>query len=1042
MSRSSSVETIFFAALEKADPEARAAYLESACSGDVELRRVVAKMLDAHPKAGGFLESPAEAVAVGEIEPRGELPGAVIGPYTLLEQIGEGGMGTVFMAEQTHPVQRRVALKVIKPGMDSRHVVARFENERQALALMDHVNIARVLDAGTTGAGSSQVPYFVMELVLGVPITEYCDDNHLTPRDRLELFMPVCRAIQHAHQKGIIHRDIKPSNVLVTLCDGKPVPKVIDFGVAKATEQESSERTLFTQHGTLVGTLEYMSPEQAESSAQGIDTRSDIYSLGVLLYELLTGSTPLDNERVRRAANAEVLRMIKEEDPPKPSTRLSDSGEALASISRQRRTDPTKLANLVRGDLDWIVMKTLEKDRNRRYETASGLAQDLQRYLADEPVLACPPSTAYKLKKFLRRNRAAVSAAAAILLVLVAGIAGTAYGLIRAENRRAEAEKARTEEAVQRQLAERAEAATLDDYRASTDDAIEHLIGSKSELGPQERAYLERTLERWKSFAARQGDDERSRAIRGEGHHRVASLWQRLGRPQEARAAYETARDLRSGLVAAFPDVPRYRRDLADTHDGLGVLLRNLGAHAPARAENEAALELRLELAEAFPDVPGYRHELSRSHSNLGVLLWDLGQRDDARKEFETVRDLLVRLVAASPDAPQYRDELGRTRHNLAVLLNREGRRDEAHAEFMAAIGLQQELAAAFPAVPAYRQELARTNHNTAVLLVELGQRDEARSTFETARDLRRDLAASFPAIPEYQLDLAHTHNSLGLLLNDLGQTDAACAEYATARDLQRKLVTAFPSIPEYQEDLAGTLNNEGLLLHGLGRHDVARAELTAAIEVHRKLSADYPAVPAYQADLGASYCNFANLVRDEGQLDDSLVWYGLGIRALAAVYDRDRRNVTAQQHLRNCYVGRARAYGRLRKHADAVQDFATTIELTPPAEQTSYRAERAVSRMRAGQWSEAVTEVEELVDASDWPADGWFEFACVYAVASKSVAGREAAYADRAVELLFRAIAAGYQAVARITADAELDALRGREDFQRLITGLEAGKK
>ena len=285
--------------------------------------------------------------------------------------------------------------------MDTRQVIARFEAERQALALMDHPNIARVLDAGATDTGR---PYFVMELVHGVPITEYCDDNQLTPRERLELFVPVCQAIQHAHQKGIIHRDIKPSNVLVTLYDGKPVPKVIDFGVAKATEQRLTERTLFTQFGTIVGTLEYMSPEQAEMSGLDIDTRSDIYSLGVLLYELLTGSTPLEQPRLRQAAYAEMLRLIREEEPPKPSTRLSSS-DTLPAIAAARKTEPAKLARLMRGELDWIVMKALEKDRNRRYETASGLAADVQRYLHDEPVEACPPSTRYKLSKFLRRYR-------------------------------------------------------------------------------------------------------------------------------------------------------------------------------------------------------------------------------------------------------------------------------------------------------------------------------------------------------------------------------------------------------------------------------------------------------------------------------------------------------------------------------------------------------------------------------------------------------------------------------------------------------------
>ena len=313
--------------------------------------------------------------------------------------------------------------------MDSRQVIARFEAERQALAMMDHVNIARVLDAGATESGR---PYFVMELVHGVPITKYCDDNHLTPRERLELFVPVCQAIQHAHQKGIIHRDIKPSNVMITLYDGKPVPKVIDFGVAKATEQKLTERTLFTQYGTMVGTLEYMSPEQAEMSALGVDTRSDIYSLGVLLYELLTGSTPLTHKRVKEAAYGEILRMIKEEEPPKPSTRLSDSGEALASISAQRHMEPAKLAKLMRGELDWIVMKTLEKDRNRRYETANGFAADVQRYLNDEPVQACPPSAGYRFRKFARRNKRILATVGLLALALITGTVVSAWQAIRA----------------------------------------------------------------------------------------------------------------------------------------------------------------------------------------------------------------------------------------------------------------------------------------------------------------------------------------------------------------------------------------------------------------------------------------------------------------------------------------------------------------------------------------------------------------------------------------------------------------------------------
>jgi serine/threonine protein kinase/WD40 repeat protein/tetratricopeptide (TPR) repeat protein len=471
-------KTIFQQAAEIASADQRQGYVAEACGVDQALRLEVEGLLRHHDRLGSFLE-PAAGDPVTTDEPTAnERPGTVIGPYKLLQQIGEGGMGAVFMAEQTQPVRRMVALKVIKAGMDSAQVIARFEAERQALAMMDHVNIARVLDAGATESGR---PYFVMELVHGVPITKYCDDNQLTPRERLELFVPVCQAIQHAHQKGVIHRDIKPSNVMVTLYDGKPVPKVIDFGIAKATEQKLTERTLFTQYGAMVGTLEYMSPEQAEMSALGVDTRSDVYSLGVLLYELLTGSTPLTRKRFKEAAYGEILRIIKEEEPPKPSTRLSDSGAALASISAQRKTEPAKLSKLMRGELDWIVMKTLEKDRNRRYETASGFAADLKRYLNDETVLACPPSVGYRLRKFVRRNRGRVVAASLVVLALVGGIVGTTWGMLRATEAEADAraetvekDKARAKTAEERDHAENAEQAE----RASKFEAMNKLCGS------------------------------------------------------------------------------------------------------------------------------------------------------------------------------------------------------------------------------------------------------------------------------------------------------------------------------------------------------------------------------------------------------------------------------------------------------------------------------------------------------------------------------------------------------------------------------------
>jgi WD40 repeat protein/serine/threonine protein kinase len=464
------VQSIFGGALEIESSVDRAAYLDKACGPDASLRAEVEGLLGALSRAGEFMRRPVASAAVeatADEQPLTESPGAVIGPYKLLQQIGEGGMGIVYMAEQEQPIRRRVALKIIKPGMDSTQVIARFEAERQALALMDHQNIAKVLDAGTTDSGR---PYFVMELVHGVPITQYCDDHQLTPRQRLELFMPVCQAVQHAHQKGIIHRDLKPSNVLVCLYDGVPVPKVIDFGVAKATGQQLTERTMFTQFGSLVGTLEYMSPEQAEMSQLGIDTRSDVYSMGVMLYELLTGTTPLERHRLREAGFDEIRRLIREEEPPKPSTRLSTSGVALAAISAQRQTEPAKLTRLVRGELDWIVMKALEKDRNRRYESANGLAKDVERYLHDEPVEACPPTTGYKLRKFARKHKTGLATAAGFLVLLLIGTAVSAWQAVRAQanENKANAHAAQAEQKEQEAKNERDQVRALNDQLQRT----------------------------------------------------------------------------------------------------------------------------------------------------------------------------------------------------------------------------------------------------------------------------------------------------------------------------------------------------------------------------------------------------------------------------------------------------------------------------------------------------------------------------------------------------------------------------------------------
>ncbi len=455
------VKEIFADALEKSDAAERATYLAQACGNDVQLRQHVEALLKAHEKAGAFLEQP-PVTALGvpplggtETEPAKagtpngpggtvvlstpltEKPGDRIGRYKLREKIGEGGCGVVYVAEQEQPIRRRVALKVIRLGMDTKAVIARFEAERQALAMMDHPNIAKVLDAGTTETGR---PYFVMELVRGIRITDYCDQNKLSTPERLDLFMQVCHAVQHAHQKGIIHRDIKPSNILVTLHDGVPVPKVIDFGIAKATEGRLTDLTVYTELHQFIGTPAYMSPEQAEMSGLDIDTRSDIYSLGVLLYELLTGKTPFDPQELLQSGLDAMRRTIREQEPPRPSTRLSTMLDVdLTAVAQRHGAEPPRLIHLIRGDLDWITMKALEKDRTRRYETANGLALDLERHLKNETIIARPPSSAYRFQKLVQRNKLAFAAAAVVSGVLVLGVIVSTWQAVRATHAKREA---------------------------------------------------------------------------------------------------------------------------------------------------------------------------------------------------------------------------------------------------------------------------------------------------------------------------------------------------------------------------------------------------------------------------------------------------------------------------------------------------------------------------------------------------------------------------------------------------------------------------
>jgi len=767
------VRDLFLAAAELPAAD-RAAYLSANTGADAELRAAVERLLAAHEQPAPILDRPAPGVPTADYAPIAETVGTKIGPYKLMEQIGEGGFGLVFVAEQTEPVRRKVALKIIKPGMDSRQVVARFEAERQALAIMDHPNIARVLDAGATDSGR---PYFVMELVRGIPITAYCDKNQLTPRERLELFVSVCHAIQHAHQKGVIHRDIKPSNVLVTSHDGKPVAKVIDFGVAKAIHQPLTERTIYTNFAQMIGTPLYMSPEQAEMSGLDIDTRSDIYSLGVLLYELLTGSTPLAKKRVAAAAYDEIRRLIREEEPPKPSTRLSTS-DSLASIAAQRHTEPKKLPNLVRGDLDWITMKALEKDRTRRYETANGLARDIQRYLTDEVVEARPPSTTYRLRKFARKNRAALSTAVTLVLLLVGGITASTILAVRAHRAEAAARDAQQAEA------ERAEG----ERRANAE-----LAARNAELVGEQAKVQVRFDMAMKAIALLHTGVSEDMLLKNPEFQEL--------RTKLLKAAADFYTDLEKLLVGQTD--ARSRKALAAAYFQLGELTDKLGDWKEAVAVHSKALALRRELAAAKGADVETRLDVARS---LDKLVRVLGPSGDVRVRavVEEQWHLVKRLEAEHP-TEAVRMVLAKSHRTFGLGAFMTGRPVEALTEHRKALAIFQSLADANPTVTELQSNLAESHCSIGNDLAAMGKQEEALVSCRKAVTIYQKLAEANPAAIALQSDLAESHFSYGRALSLTEKFQEALTEYGKTLDILRELTDANPAVTLLQERAALT---------------------------------------------------------------------------------------------------------------------------------------------------------------------------------------------------------------------------------------------
>jgi serine/threonine protein kinase len=959
-------ESIFLHALHLESPAERAAYLDQACADQPQLRAEVEALLRANNRSGDLLDLP-EQPADTVMTPVREGPGTIIGPYKLLEQVGEGGMGVVYSAEQSRPVRRKVALKLIKPGMDSKTVLSRFEAERQALAIMEHPNIARVFDGGITPSGR---PFFVMEYVKGVPFTENCDEARLTIRERLALFVQVCQAVQHAHQKGIIHRDLKPTNVLICLYDGVPVPKVIDFGLAKAMHQPLTEHTLYTGQGVMMGTPLYMSPEQAEVNNLDVDTRTDIYTLGVLLYEVLTGTTPLEKEKFQKAAWQEMLRLIKEEEPPRPSLRLSGSG-SLPSVAAQRRLEPAKLSRLVRGELDWIVMKCLEKDRARRYGTASGLARDLERYLADDPVEACPPSTAYRLRKFARRHRGRVLAASLVLLALVGGIIGTSVGLIaaRRQEARANAERDEKEDARQAAQASAEKARRREEETQGVLDFVENKILAAGRPKSQDGG---------------------------------------LGRDVPMPKAIEAAIPF---VHKSFENQPLIEARLCMI---LGKSVGQLGNIQLCTELFQRAVTIRTR------ELGREDLETLASMNNLAIGYDATGRYPDALKLQEEV--LRLRKVKLGSE---HRDTL-LSMHNLAHTYSILGR-------YVDALELYEE------ALPLQKAKLGPGDHHTLLTMLDLGETyitlgrmaDAIRVLEEAVRQCKASLG------PDHALTLGNM-TKLGSTYDKVGRHGEALKLHEEALALQKT------NLGVDHPDTLTTLSSVADCYEGLGRKAEALKLREETLKLTKaKQGFDHPDTLARMYELACSYSKAGRHSEALKLLEDALPLQKAKVgpdhpdtlvmmRSLAESLVKLERGAEAVTIIDECL---RRAEGK-----------AVDPNLIP-----------GVMDLRLRHYAKAKDAVGCRATAAMWEklkrtdAASLYNAACNRAVTAGVIltvdkfgrAGKDAAAeSDQAMAWLKQAIAAGFHDAAHMKEDKDLDALRNRGDFKKLLAELEAKGK
>jgi serine/threonine protein kinase len=1099
-------KSVFLAALEVPAGEARQAHLAAACAGDEGLLREVSELLRHHEGAGAFLDVPAPppgvttapSAAAPPTEPgRGEHAGLVLGGrYRLLEPVGEGGMGSVWTAQQTEPVKRLVAVKLIKAGMDSRQVLTRFEAERQALALMDHPNIAKVLDAGTAPDGR---PFFVMELVKGVPITKYCDEHRLTPRQRLGLFLPVCQAIQHAHQKGVIHRDIKPSNVLVALCDDRPVPEVIDFGIAKAAGQALTERTLHTGLGAVVGTPEYMSPEQASFNNLDIDTRSDVYALGVLLYELLTGSPPFSKKDLEKAGLLEVLRVVREQEPPRPSTRLS-TAEGLPTLAANRGTEPKRLTALVRGELDWIVMRALEKDRARRYETANGFAADVQRYLADEPVQACPPSASYRLRKFLRRNRATLVPVSVVALAVLLTV-GTLGWAVR--------DRAAREEANARELAARQDKLDEEVIRALGEaesfykrgrlsEALAQLKRAEVLLASAEgRAELQQQVRRWRADLGMVSRLEEIRlqpaAAIKDGHFDTGSsdpayqqAFREYGLDVEALdpdVAAERIRTsaIRDSLLDAVGDW-MFSRDVARGRGNSRVLWEVARRADPDPWRNRLRDAFQARDKKALRELAGDPNVLAQSPSSLCLL----GRALDVTREFSLAAAIFRRAQQRHPDdfwinlnlayylyrlpsrltgerigyyraALALRPESPGAHHHLGSALLAEKRWPEAELEYREALRLQ-------PGYFQARVALLNTLEQQGKLADLEAESREAIRYAAQAKQRLDEAAARVADEPAAQRIVGGGYCSLALQLKDAKLYSEAMEVFKPGVALLEKLAEKFPANEAYRRALAESYHNWANAVSKAGPPQDAEAAHRRSRDVWEKMVADFPGKPAYRSGLAYSHGNLAIELKKLGRSQDA----EQSIRQWVSVVEKLSADFPD-------------AHDYFNQFADALNNLTFDLRESGRPAEARILLESAIARLKSRgngkiddpdarrcvrywYWSlaEALVQLKDYraaVGAADELARYAYEKDrdpcraarflawCVPMVESDTNLSpserKELAqsYADRAMGYLHVAVANGFRDANHLKTFEAYAALRSRSDFQRLLAEMEMKK-